>query len=253
MKSHSELVNSLYQSLNQGRICFKEVGLGSRFLRNGEIPIPDVMTFQKSYTKPDVRIYEVKASRADLMGDVKKAKWEKYLPFCDRLFFAVHDSVKYEDVISHLPVGIMKFSEKSGKWSIVRMAPNNKRTQEIPEEVFLSLMFSTSQSVSRVERLEAEKSIMLKQEIQDLYRIRNHAIRKKMSELRDLQREQERERADLNRRVMQAVASKIGAGWMSDTSIDRIIVGITRNIESEVKNAISKRVTEVFKSLEAAQ
>ena len=170
--SHFDLVSSLYRYLiDRGApIVFREPGLGSRYKNLGSIPIPDIYTFNKSYTNTMATIYEVKHSRSDFLGDVKKAKWERYLPYCDRLYFALDKSISYEE-IQHQPVGII--IHNAGKWSVKRTAPKNAHRQPITEEVFLSLLFSKheNEKATRLSRLEATREKLLKAELHDLYKL----------------------------------------------------------------------------------
>ena len=56
----------------------------------GEVPLPcgrrvDLMAID---AKGQITVVEIKASRADLMGD---DKWTDYLPWCDRFYWALAD------------------------------------------------------------------------------------------------------------------------------------------------------------------
>ena len=64
------------------------MGLGSRYLKDGKVPIPDVLTLAKSYARPDVTAFECKATRADFLADTGTGKWERYRPHCNRVYFA---------------------------------------------------------------------------------------------------------------------------------------------------------------------
>ena len=49
----------------------------------------DVVVVRPSWSSPTPTIYEVKVTRSDFLRDVRAKKFEKYLPFCRRLYFAV--------------------------------------------------------------------------------------------------------------------------------------------------------------------
>jgi hypothetical protein len=66
-------------------IC-NEVYAGSRFLERR--PVPDVLRVRMSYTRPDFSVYEIKVSRADFLSDIRLDKWQTYLPYCGRFYFA---------------------------------------------------------------------------------------------------------------------------------------------------------------------
>ena len=90
--THRALIEDLAASRTEC-ICFAEVGIGSRWLQGGQIPIPDLLTLQRSYTKPAPTIYECKVSKADFGGDVRSGKWMRYLPLCCRFYFALPEGI----------------------------------------------------------------------------------------------------------------------------------------------------------------
>ncbi len=79
----------------EARLCAADVarGVTRLFLRHdlvtmAEVPLDggrrvDLMALD---TRGQITIVEIKVSRADLLGD---AKWQDYLPHCDRFFWAV--------------------------------------------------------------------------------------------------------------------------------------------------------------------
>lgn len=94
----------------------RECNLGSAWARNG-VPRADVLAVKPSYTKFAVHIYECKASRADFQADVNAGKWQSYLPFCHRLYFACPAGViRKEDVPEGC--GLMCRGEKG--WATVK-------------------------------------------------------------------------------------------------------------------------------------
>ena len=52
-------------------------------------PRPDVYVLEYSHIRPLPTSYEVKASRADFLQDVRNGKWRKYIPYSERIYFAV--------------------------------------------------------------------------------------------------------------------------------------------------------------------
>lgn len=50
--------------------------------------IPDVIKIRKSYTRIDVQVFEIKASRADFLSDIRSDKWKEYLAYSSRFYFA---------------------------------------------------------------------------------------------------------------------------------------------------------------------
>lgn len=90
--THRALIEDLATSRTEC-ITFAEVGIGSRWLSGGQVPIPDLLTLQKSYTKPAPTIYECKVSKSDFAGDVRSGKWMRYLPLCCRFYFALPEGI----------------------------------------------------------------------------------------------------------------------------------------------------------------
>ena len=71
---HDELAEMLYHYLDwKDHITLFNVAIGSRYLQGpGNIPVPDVYRFKKSYNKPQYTSYEIKVQRSDFLQDVKK-------------------------------------------------------------------------------------------------------------------------------------------------------------------------------------
>lgn len=100
-------------------------------------PRPDVLTFAKTYTKLDVRAYEVKISRSDFRSDTTAGKWRGYLAFASSVTFAV-------------PAGLIDKAEvppqcglivrgESGTWRHVRK-PQPQLLANLPWEAWLKLL-----------------------------------------------------------------------------------------------------------------
>jgi len=69
--------------------------------------------------KGELWVVECKSSRADFQGD---AKWEGYLPWCDRYFWAVDEAFPTE----LLPMGTGLIIADAYDGEIIRMAPEDK-------------------------------------------------------------------------------------------------------------------------------
>lgn len=98
MDNHREHVESLadhMRQLNNDKWgVFTEKFLGPRWQTSaGEGLIPDVLAIRKSYTKPCVRILEVKVTESDFQRSLKEGKWSRYLPFCNQFYFAAPSGV----------------------------------------------------------------------------------------------------------------------------------------------------------------
>jgi hypothetical protein len=114
-----------------------EVPLGSVWLNRGSLGQADVITVKPSYNRFNLDIYEVKVTRSDFLQDIKRGKYKKYLPFCNRLYFAVLDGIAEKDEIPE-GIGLIKYGEKG--WYTVKAA--KKREIEYMEQMLMALAFS---------------------------------------------------------------------------------------------------------------
>lgn len=118
-----------------------EVPLGSVYLNNinrgrNNLGQADVITIKPSYNNFNLDIYEVKVTRSDLMQDIKKEKYKKYLPHCNRLYFAVKSGICKKEEI---PDNIGLISRGENGWKTIKTA--KKREIEFSEQMLLSLLF----------------------------------------------------------------------------------------------------------------
>ena len=114
-----------------------EVPLGSVWLNYGAVGQADVITIKPSYRRFNLDIYEVKVQRSDFLQDIKSEKYKKYLPHCNRLYFAVLDGVAKKEEMPE-DVGLMIRSEKG--WYTAKAA--KKREIEHTKEMLMALAFS---------------------------------------------------------------------------------------------------------------
>jgi len=94
-------------------------------------PIADVYSMVYQYNAPLATVYEVKVSRGDFLGDLNRGKYQRYLPHCNRLFFAT-------------PAGLVKPAEipteaglmvcGANGWHTVKAAP---RRPWVPDSMLL--------------------------------------------------------------------------------------------------------------------
>lgn len=129
---------------------FVEVPLGSVWL--GSSGQADVVTVKPSYTRFNLDIYEVKVSRSDFLSDIKKGKYKRYLPHCNRLYFAVLDGVADKTEIPE-DIGLIKRTEKG--WSTIKAA--KKREVEFDKRILMSLAF-TNGRVYQQRRIELSRN-----------------------------------------------------------------------------------------------
>jgi hypothetical protein len=70
----------------------------------------DAVAIYKSWTRPCIRIYEIKVSRSDFLADIK---FRTYLPYCHEMYFAV-------------PVGLIDRNELPADIGLVYYNPEKK-------------------------------------------------------------------------------------------------------------------------------
>lgn len=149
---HLALLDSLVQNrLKMKFIVFAEVGIGSRWLQQGSIPVPDVMTMRYSYTKSDISIYEVKDRRQDFNSDVGQAKYRRYLPFCDRFYFASSAKMITKAEVP-TDAGLIVYSADKDSWSVVKASPRHEAN--LTEMDWKSLLMAKYTTEKRVRRLK---------------------------------------------------------------------------------------------------
>lgn len=171
--SHDGIVESLARHLWSAgsRIVWKGVGIGSRWLQNGNIPVPDVFTMQISYTRPDLTAYEVKASRGDFRSDTTAGKYRRYLDHCHRLFFAAPSGLLTRAEIP-AEAGLITFNPAKGSWSVSKAAP--RRECELEDWEWQSLLFARyeqgEESRRLADRIREEENLPLSLRARDLGR-----------------------------------------------------------------------------------
>jgi hypothetical protein len=125
--------------LNNGKwAVFTEKFLGPRWqTAAGEGHIPDVLAIRKSYTKPCIRILDVKVTEADFQRSIKEGKWSRYLQFCNQFYFAAPSGIITREA---LPDGVGWMVHTNKGWSTVQGAQYNPEG-ELSVEQLMSLIF----------------------------------------------------------------------------------------------------------------
>lgn len=162
---HSALLMDLAEWFHGDKIVFAEVGVGSRWLRGNAdrdgLPVPDVLTFNKSYVHPMPAIYEIKVTRQDFQSDVRSDKWMKYTRICSRFYFATpRGLVKKTEVPQD--AGLIVRGENG--WTTVK-APKVFKAVDIGQFEMMALLMAgayTSQMVRSIrERVNLEENVEL--------------------------------------------------------------------------------------------
>lgn len=85
--------------------------------------------------------YEIKVTRADYLSDIRAGKWEKYLPYCNEMFFVCpHGMIKREEVPKG--VGLIYISKNGDKTRIVKQSLREHNTMK-------NLVFDTLWYIAR--------------------------------------------------------------------------------------------------------
>lgn len=128
MTAHAEVAASLAEWLHLRKpdthpMIFSEVALTGKFSDAGRLDVVAVWT-SDFYRKVTIHGWEVKATRSDLLSDLRAEKWRRYLGQVHRLYFAFPDGIAHRDEIP-LECGVI-IQLSSGRWRVVRAAPNLK-------------------------------------------------------------------------------------------------------------------------------
>jgi hypothetical protein len=142
---HNKLCEDLALAI---RTPLLSVPLGSPYL--GHVQVADVIAVKPSYTRFCLSLYEVKVSRADFLGDLRREKWRGYLDHCHRLYFAVPEGMIDKSEVP-AEAGLMVRSDKG--WTCKKHP--QKRDVTIPERTLLSMVFLKERTTVRERSLEA--------------------------------------------------------------------------------------------------
>lgn len=98
----------------------------------------DLWTMARSWTRPRVCVYEIKATRADFMRD---QKWMAYLAYCNEFYFAAAPGVLD---VAEVPeqAGLVITSKNAARMYTKKKAPY--RDVEVPETLYQYLLMSRS-------------------------------------------------------------------------------------------------------------
>lgn len=239
--THHTLITDLASTFDLSEnIVIEEPPLGSKHLENN-VGVPDLFVMRKSYTRPEIRIYEVKASTADLRGDLRKGKWLRYLPFADRMYFALGPEVDEKSLYPE-NVGIMKRGPKG--WKTLKPAPRNPERKVLPETVLFSLMMNGRRRnyYDRLSRLEREHAILLKKEIKDIYGSQSLALRKMAEALKEREQALEHVKEDARKQVIKEMREELGLKyrWGSEDLRGLFTAMVWDEVENAFRGGVKK-------------
>ncbi len=140
--THKELVQSLAEHFRGGdRVVWTERGIGARWMAQYSgrgLPTPDVFTIQKTFARRAIAAYEVKATRADFLSDLREGKWTKYLPYCNRMYFATPRGLVTK---AEIPPEAGWLTLGDNGWATPKAAPYRPDAGDLDEEAWLCLLF----------------------------------------------------------------------------------------------------------------
>lgn len=131
---HDELASDLADHLlgNTARVVWLDMQLGPSGNQR-----PDVYAIEKTYTRLDARVFEIKVSRSDFLSDVTSGKWQGYLRWCNAVTFAVPEGLVKRDEV---PAGCGLMVRGENGWKGVKK-PTLQQLRELPTTVWQKLLF----------------------------------------------------------------------------------------------------------------
>lgn len=169
--THEELVRDLALHLRipagttgTCRWVTMHASLGSQWLERG-CPQADVLTVRGSHTKQEVAIYEGKVSRSDWTKELRSGKWEHYLPFCHRMYFACPAGLVSKD---ELPAGTGLIVRGGGGWQVVVSAPRRPDNEVVWDQAAYSLMCGLLFSIGNQETTIRDQELRVRRLKQDV-------------------------------------------------------------------------------------
>ena len=117
----------------------------------------DVLAVRRSYSSPEIRVCEVKATRQDFLRDVNAGKYRKYLPICNTLYFCVPSGlVKKHEVPDD--AGLMCWS--GSRWVTVRRAPRHEGKKFSNKTLLSVAMKAVDRVTQNNDRVEYDRAEM---------------------------------------------------------------------------------------------
>ena len=165
---HDALAEDLRSYREQsGRIAVTQLSLGSWGLA-GQM---DVACIGKSRKRQKIAptCWEVKVSRQDFRADVTAGKYERYLPFVSRLYFATPSGLVSRDEI---PLRMGWATRNENGWSVIQAPTMEHPTNEGMLDFLIALLLRRADSPWRRERSRRERAEALdKDRLEDFYQM----------------------------------------------------------------------------------
>ena len=163
--NHTQLRDDLARSqAATERVVLTEFTLGKVIGASAPPGRGDVITLRRAYSKMDITLFEVKADRSDFLKDIREGKYQRYLPYCDRLYFATLPGVCRKD---ELPPQAGWIVRGENGWSVVTAAKRLQRA-ELPADVMQAMIFCAHLTAERLDRAHLVDEIRLVGENREL-------------------------------------------------------------------------------------
>ena len=132
-------------------VIFTELALTGKHGSAGRL---DVVRFTSAaqYKKVHLSGFEVKASRSDLMADLRAEKWKKYRGPVNQLYFAFPDGMADRDDIPEQCGVVVRLDD--GSWKFIRRAPSLDHIGKGPTREVLARLVWRADEMTQQERAE---------------------------------------------------------------------------------------------------
>lgn len=151
--THADLVLHLAQTRAEaGELVMYELSL-AMFGSGGYVDVAAVKASWTRRARPT--FYEVKVSRSDLLADLRSEKWRRYLPFCERFYFAAPKGIATKADIP-AEVGLVLYGAKG--WYTVKTPRIARMEPEAELQFWRALAIALSPaSFKRVRPMRADQ------------------------------------------------------------------------------------------------
>lgn len=242
---HDELAEDLRRSREQSnRIAVTKLSLGGWGLA-GQM---DVACMGKSRKKHKIAptCWEVKVSRSDFRSDVTKGKYERYLPFVSRLYFATPSGMVRREEI---PPRMGWATRNENGWSVIKAPTMSHPSNEGFLDFMVAFLLNRQKSpwkreYSRKERAEA----LDKDNLEDFYRHWPSTGQKVAERLEEAATAQRRHRQARNR--LMSRLDDAGVEYSEDWRLSRMVKALLKARPQKAPDGILRTVQNIRGGLE---
>lgn len=207
----------------------------------------DAWALNKSYTNPRARGYEIKTSRSDFLRD---DKWHAYLDYCHEFYFVCPAGlIAVEELGEH--AGLICVSKTGTRLYTKRKAPHRAIT--IPERFYWYILFSRAR-ITRPYFYEHDQPgpdywrRWLEDEAEQQntgHRVSREIARRVSERVGDIERENHRLQADINRlQEVKEILEEMGfdRSWFGPWDVRRKVEELRGGLPKEVDMACAKGI-----------